>query len=84
MVSVSRIPVESSMLAAVGYDSAAKVLYAEFHSGGTYAYPDVTPKEFEDLTEAGSIGRYMSSQIIPVYSGIKVTPDRDFRWKPNK
>jgi hypothetical protein len=60
-------PVESSMLAAVGYDSNLKALVVLFNSGKAYQYLGVPPEVFHGLTEAGSKGRYMLDHVIDHY-----------------
>ncbi|MBE0699135.1 MAG: KTSC domain-containing protein, partial [Anaerolineaceae bacterium] len=52
-------PVESSMLAAVGYDVNYKALVVLFNSGKAYQYLEVPPEIFDGLTAARSKGRYM-------------------------
>jgi hypothetical protein len=61
------IPVESSMLLAVGYDAAAKELEAVFCSGAVWRYCDVPRKVYRELLAAGSKGQYMESNVIGVY-----------------
>jgi hypothetical protein len=60
-------PVESSMLAAVGYDASLKALVVLFNSGKAYQYLDVPPEVFDGLTTARSKGRYMLDHIIDYY-----------------
>jgi hypothetical protein len=60
-------PVESSMLAAVGYDSNLKALVVLFNSGKAYQYLQVPPEIFQGLTEARSKGRYMLDHVIDHY-----------------
>ena len=55
-------PVQSSNLAAVGYDAATRTLRIEFHASGkspsrTYQYEAVAPEEYKALLEAPSKGR---------------------------
>ena len=58
-------PVESTAVAAVGYDAAERELYVRFKgtSDGTYVYADVSPEEYADLLAADSIGGYVNTQI---------------------
>jgi hypothetical protein len=60
-------PVESSMLAAVGYDPKLKALVVLFNSGKAYQYLNVPQEVFQGLTEARSKGRYMLDHIIDYY-----------------
>ena len=55
------IPVASSDLAAVGYESGA--LYVSFHSGGTYRYAGVPESVYRELMAAPSHGRYFHQFI---------------------
>jgi len=61
------VPVESSMVHAVGYDPRTSRLEVVFTSGRTYCYEDVPPEVFQGLLEAESKGRYMRAYIIDVY-----------------
>lgn len=62
------VPVDSSSIAAIGYDTGSQELYVEFLEGGrTYIYsgvPDVTHQEFMD---ADSKGGYFNREIKPHY-----------------
>jgi hypothetical protein len=44
-------PVNSSNIAAIGYDPETQTLAIEFRSGGTYEYYDVPEQVFEGLME---------------------------------
>jgi hypothetical protein len=68
------IPVESSMIEAVGYDADARTLHVVFSKGQMYTYEQVPPEEFENLLAAESKGGYMRDCIIgfyPYYKGIR-------------
>ena len=60
-------PVESTAVAAVGYDEARQELYVRFKgtSDGTYVYAGVSPSEYRGLLEADSIGGYVNTEIKP-------------------
>jgi len=64
---MKRTPVESSVIAPVGYDPVEHVLEVEFNSGKVYLYDDVPEDEHRRLMEAGSKGQYMLACIIDVY-----------------
>ncbi len=64
---MERKPVESSMLASVGYDPASRTLELEFNSGRVYRYYDVEPEVYVELMEADSKGRYFLSEIRGAY-----------------
>ncbi|MCI0486401.1 MAG: KTSC domain-containing protein [Blastocatellia bacterium] len=70
------IPVESSMIQAVGYDSKTRVLEVMFNSGQTYCYEGVPPKVYKELMAAESKGRYMRAEIIDVYPDYPVSRRR--------
>ena len=77
---LTRIPVDSSMIAAVAYDAENQRLYAEFNSGKIWAYEGVEPDVFERLLKANSIGRFMLDEIIDCYNDYPVRRGRDFKW----
>lgn len=80
-VKLKRIPVDSSMISAIGYDAADKTLYAEFvNTGYIYAYHEVSQEEFDDIQQASSIGRYFRNNILDFYTGMKVRRGRDVKW----
>jgi hypothetical protein len=60
-------PVESSMIAAVGYDDSLKALVILFNSGKAYQFLEVPPEIFQGLTEARSKGRYLMDHVIDFY-----------------
>lgn len=57
------IPVDSSDLNAVSYDSTSSTLFVKFNSGGTYEYYDVPESVYQDLMSAPSLGRFLASRI---------------------
>ena len=60
---MERIPVQSSDLASVGYDTNNMTLEIEFHSSGIYQYFGVPPEIHEGLLNAGSKGRFFNQHI---------------------
>jgi KTSC domain len=60
-------PVESSMLAAVGYDANLQALVVLYNSGKAYQYLDVPPEIFQGLLVAQSKGRFMLDNVIDHY-----------------
>jgi hypothetical protein len=58
------VPVESSMIQAVGYDPKTRTLEVVFNSGQTYCYEDVPPEVHQELMAADSKGQYMRAAII--------------------
>lgn len=63
-----RIPVVSSNIAAVGYDSEKKVLEIEFHHGAVYQYFDVPKWVYEELMSSPSQGAYFMNEIKDKYN----------------
>ena len=58
---MTREPVKSSNIAAIGYDPAAQVMEVEFKgSGKVYRYADVPEKNYRELMAADSIGSHFS------------------------
>lgn len=64
--------VESSNIAAVGYDQDAEVLYIEFKNGTTYTYDMVPFAVYQSLMDADSIGSFFHLNIRTVYEYTKV------------
>jgi hypothetical protein len=66
-------PVESSNIAAVGYDPDDRTLHVKFKgSGQVYAYDGVTPEHHEALMGADSIGTHFHANIRKNFKGSKV------------
>lgn len=56
---IALTPVESSKLAAVGYDSATRTLAVTFKTGNAlYCYPGVTPEQHAAFVGAESVGKH--------------------------
>ena len=55
--------VESSTLAAIGYDDACGILQLEFRSSAVYCYCGVPGSVHEELLAASSKGRYFNKAI---------------------
>jgi len=60
---MERIPVESSNLASVGYDSVTSTLEIEFLGGGIYQYFAVPQEIYDGLMNAASKGSYLHHNI---------------------
>jgi hypothetical protein len=60
-------PVESTMLAAAGYDAETETLVALFNTGKAYTYSQVPLEVYLELLSAESKGRYMNEHIRGVY-----------------
>lgn len=70
------MPVESSMIQAVGYDPQTGILEVVFTSGRTYCYEGVPPEVHQELLAADSKGQYMRAGIIGVYPDYSVSRRR--------
>lgn len=61
------VPVDSSNLAAVGYNSEHRVLRVRFTSGATYDYANVPAVQVYNLMQAESHGSYHYHYIRSIY-----------------
>jgi hypothetical protein len=64
---MERIPVASSNLSSIGYDSASQTLEIEFKDGNIYQYFDVPNSQHLQLMDSGSIGTFFSANIRNSY-----------------
>ena len=60
-------PVDSSAIAAIGYNAADEVLCVRFRSGREHEYWSVPPDVYQALLTANSIGRYFNAYIKDCY-----------------
>jgi len=60
---LKRIPVESSCVAAIGYDANQQLLEVELNRGTVYQYPDVSEDDYQAFVSADSIGSYYQKVI---------------------
>ncbi len=60
-VGMTMIPVNSSAIAAAGYERGT--LYVQFHNGRTYDYPGTPLSDFEGLINSPSPGAYYNEFI---------------------
>lgn len=63
---------ESSLVIRGAYDPRTQTLTAEFISGRTYSYADVSPELWTEMLAAESKGRFFNSRIRPVILGHEV------------
>lgn len=56
-------PVDSTNLAAIGYDASTKTLQVDFKNGRRYQYPNVPPETFAEFKAAASVGKYFAAHI---------------------
>lgn len=64
---MQRAQVESSQIAAIGYDPEAQVLEVEFKTGKVYQYFEVPAVEYSALVMAESVGRQFNKAIKGSY-----------------
>ena len=60
-------PVNSSNVAAVGFDATNQTVYVQFLNGSIYAYKGVQEHEFENLRTAPSVGSYLNRNFKNIY-----------------
>ena len=61
------VPVRSSNLRSVGYDSSSQSLYIEFHTGRLYEYSGVSAAVYAGLMSATSHGAFFAMRVRPFY-----------------
>ena len=71
---IERKPVESSVLAAVGYDAGKRLLEIEFHSGAIYRYLEVPEEIHRRLLAAESKGHFFGASIRDKFRSERVKP----------
>jgi hypothetical protein len=60
---MERVPVESSNVVSIGYDTDASVMEVEYGSGGVYQYPDIAGTEHAGIMAADSVGSRLHSVV---------------------
>lgn len=81
---MNRTAVESSNVAAVGYDLAESTLEVQFHSGGVYRYKGVEPQMHLMFLEADSKGSFVNRYIKGKYPSERVEADTEAATQPGK
>ena len=69
---MNMINVDSSNVAAVGYDEESTTLQVEFNNGSAYQYFDVPEHLFNGLWDADSVGGFLAANIKGSYRYSKV------------
>lgn len=64
--------VESSNIAAVAYDTAAKVLYVKFRSKAVYSYAGVLSKTAAAFLDAESKGKFFDQEVKDKFEASRV------------
>lgn len=75
-------PVESSLIAATGYDPASNTLAVQFKSGDTYHYEGVPPEVVQAMDEADSVGKFFGQNIRSQFQGKKLAKADDQDEQP--
>ena len=65
--------VDSSNVAAIGYEKEAEDLHVQFNSGSVYVYSNVPVEVFDNFKDADSKGRYLNENIKGVYDYIRIS-----------
>ena len=73
---IARVPIESSVLASVGYSRQAQILEVEFRNGAIYRYLEVPETVFHELMSADSKTSYYDVNIRGRYRSLHVQPPR--------
>jgi len=69
---MERIPIRSTNLRSVGYDSTNQILEIEFIDGGIYQYRGVPHSVYNALMTAVSHGEYFHAYIKDVFRFYKI------------
>ena len=69
---MERVPVTSSHIQSIGYDSDSQTLEIEFNSGHVYNYFNVPQEEYDAMMHSDSKGKYFNANIRGRYSESKL------------
>ncbi|HKE44224.1 MAG TPA: KTSC domain-containing protein [Steroidobacteraceae bacterium] len=72
---MTRLPVQSSNLASIGYHDG--VLHIEFSSGTVYEYRDVPVELYEAFVDAPSVGKFYAAFIRGKFPSTKLEPEKE-------
>lgn len=75
MPTIPTSKVESSNIAAIGYDADSKTLQVDFKTGKRYQYQNVPPETFAEFQAADSVGKYFAANIRPDFLSVPLTED---------
>lgn len=59
--------VDSSNIAAIGYDDELYELFVQYKNGMTYKYKEVPANIYESFLKAESKGKFMNEEVKPFY-----------------
>lgn len=71
---ITLTPVQSSMLAAHGYDADSQTLAVQYKNGAVFHYDGVPPEVADGLANADSIGKFFNANIKGVFEPRKIDP----------
>ena len=74
---ITRQPVHSHALAAVGYSKRLHALEVEFVNGAVYRYSNVPPEIYRDLLEAPSKAQFYDANVRGHFPSVHVKPSRN-------
>lgn len=66
-VRMDLFPVQSSMIAAAGYDARMRVMVILYNTGRAYEYHEVPPEIFWGLMSAESKGQFMNRYVLGIF-----------------
>lgn len=69
---MERIPVSSSNISLIGYDSDTEILEVSFLNGSVYEYKNVPQIVYDSLMNAPSHGTFLNNEIKNLYPSEKV------------
>ena len=68
--SMTRQKIQSSMIKSAGHNN--NTLEIEFTGGSIYQYKEISSRQYKDMIQADSPGKYFTANIRPKYKGIKL------------
>lgn len=75
MTPIKTAPVESSNIAAIGYEAETKTLQVDFKTGKRYQYQNVPPELFAEFQAAESVGQFFADKIKKGFLSVPLTKD---------
>ena len=65
-------PIQSTNIAAIGFDKVHSIIHIEFKSGGAYRYLECDQELYDGLANARSVGRFFHVKIRDIKPFVKV------------
>jgi len=66
-IMIDLYPVESSVIAAAGFDPQRRIMLVLYNTGRAYEYHAVPPEVFQGLMESESKGRYLNDKVLGTF-----------------